>query len=393
MKIIVDAFGGDNAPAEIVNASLLALYNHRDLKITLVGKADVIQDNLQGKKYDQARLDIVDAREVISCDESPVEAIRTKRDSSIVRGIELLKEKPDEYSGFISAGSTGAILSAAVLKLGRIKGVVRPALAPLLPTVKGTPVMLVDAGANVDVKPVNLVQFAVLGNTYMQKVMGIKKPRVALLNVGTEEAKGNELVKETYPLLKQLDINFVGNMEGRDLLSGNCDIVVADGFSGNVLLKSTEGACKLLMKEIKKIMLGSIRGKIGALFLKKPLKKLAKQFDYESLGGSVLLGTKGLVVKAHGSSKAKEFLYTIEQLLDVAKTSITKDIETNISQISMERLEEKAKIAGQVSENTKNSLKQDCDVQTEPNTKETESELEKMTEAGPKETSAGEKDE
>ena len=284
-------------------------------------------------------------------------------------------------------------MSAAVLKLGRIKGVVRPALAPLLPTVKGTPVMLVDAGANVDVKPVNLVQFAVLGNTYMQKVMGIKKPRVALLNVGTEEAKGNELVKETYPLLKQLDINFVGNMEGRDLLSGNCDIVVADGFSGNVLLKSTEGACKLLMKEIKKIMLGSIRGKIGALFLKKPLKKLAKQFDYESLGGSVLLGTKGLVVKAHGSSKAKEFLYTIEQPLDVAKTSITKDIETNISQISMERLEEKAKIAGQVSENTKNSLKQDCDVQTEPNTKETESELEKMTEAGPKETSAGEKDE
>lgn len=390
MKIIVDAFGGDNAPQEIVNASLLAMYKHKDLKITLVGKAEVIQDNLQGKKYDQARLDIVDAREVISCDEAPVDAIRTKKDSSIVKGIELLKQKPDEYAGFISAGSTGALLSAAVLKLGRIKGVVRPALSPLLPTEKGTPVMLVDAGANMDVKPVNLVQFAIMGNTYMKKVMGVKKPRIALLSVGTENTKGNELVKETLPLLKHLDINFVGNMEARDVLSGKYDVVVADGFSGNVLLKATEGACKLMLRQIKSAMLGSFRGKIGALFLKKPLKKVLKTFDYEAFGGSVFLGTKGIVVKAHGSSKTREFLYTIQQLMEIAKNDINKDIEQAISQLSMERLEEKAKMGAEIEvSKKKNSEELSCEVQTEPNTKKTEMELEKITQQGAKETSVG----
>ena len=191
------------------------MYNHRDLKITLVGKSEVIQDNLINKKYDQARLDIVDAREVIGPDEHPVEAIRTKKDSSIVRGIELLKSKPDEYIGFVSAGSTGALLSAAVLKLGRLKGISRPALAPLLPTAKGTPVLLIDAGANMDVKPINVVQFALMGSAYMSEVFGVSKPRVGLLNVGTEDSKGNILAKESFPLLKQLPVNFVGNMEAR----------------------------------------------------------------------------------------------------------------------------------------------------------------------------------
>lgn len=344
MKIIVDAFGGDNAPEEIVNASLLALYNHRDLKITLVGKSEVIQDNLINKKYDQARLDIVDAREVIGPDEHPVEAIRTKKDSSIVRGIELLKSKPDEYIGFVSAGSTGALLSAAVLKLGRLKGISRPALAPLLPTAKGTPVLLIDAGANMDVKPINLVQFALMGSAYMSEVFGVSKPRVGLLNVGTEDSKGNILAKESFPLLKQLPVNFVGNMEARYLLSGDYDVVVADGFDGNVLLKSTEGACKILLKEIKAAMLGSLSGKIGALFLKKSLKRVAKKFDYEGLSAAVLLGVKGLVVKGHGSCKAREFLSTIEHLITMGGSNINKTIEATTKDIDLEHLMKKAEV-------------------------------------------------
>jgi len=386
MKIIIDAFGGDNAPEEVVNASLLALYKYKKLKITLVGKSEVIQDSLHGKKYDQSRLDIVDAREVITCEESPVDAIRTKKDSSIVRGIELLKSKPDEYSGFVSAGSTGALLSATVLKLGRIKGVIRPALSPLLPTAKGTPVMLIDAGANVDVKPINLVQFALMGHAYMSKVLGISKPRVALLNVGTEDSKGNELTKASLPLLKQLPINFVGNMEARDFLSGNYDVVVADGFVGNVLLKATEGACKILFKEIKSAMLGSFRGKIGALFLKKPLKKVVKKFDYEGLGGSVLLGAKGVVIKGHGSSKAREFLSAIEHLIAMGECDINKTIEEAIAEVDMERLEQKAMIDAQLTAKVEESKKEPSkEVAVEPNGPELEGDLAKEIAVQPKE--------
>ena len=382
MKIIVDAFGGDNAPSEIINASLLALYKHKTLKITLVGKADVIQDHLQGKKYDHARLDIFDARQVIGTDEAPVEAIRTKKDSSIVRAIELLKEKPDEYSAVISAGSTGALLSAAVLKLGRIKGVIRPALTPLLPTAKGTPVMLADAGANMDIKPINILQFAIMANTYMTNVLGIKRPRIALLNVGVEDVKGNEFARECFPLLKQMPINFVGNMEARDFLSGDYDIVLAEGFSGNVLLKSTEGACKMLMKELKNVLMSSFRGKIGGLLIKKPLKQLLKRFDYEGLGGSVLLGTKGLVIKAHGSSKAKQFLSVIDQALEVGNASINKEIEKEIAKLSIERLEQKAQTSSQIENGKKQEQlekEKQKEVQTEPNTKEFEEELKKET--------------
>lgn len=358
MKILVDAFGGDNAPEEIVNASLLALFKHKDLKITLVGKAEIIQDNLIGKKYDQARLDIIDAREVISCDEAPVEAIRTKKDSSIVRAIEELKAKPDEYSAFISAGSTGALLSAAVLKLGRIKGVNRPVLAPVLPTAKGTPTILVDSGANMDAKPMNLVQFAMLAHVYMQSVLGIKRPRVALLNVGVEEAKGNELTKEVFPLLKRLPINFVGNMEAREFLSGDYDIIVADGFSGNVLLKSTEGALKMLMGEIKNTIMSGFWSKIGGLFIKGKMKDLKKKFDYEGFGGSVLLGTKGIVIKAHGSTKAKGFLAAIEQAMVIGQSNILAVFEKEFEKMaSMEHLQEKADTEKQISESVQNEIK------------------------------------
>ncbi len=364
MKILVDAFGGDNAPEEIINASLLALFKHKDLKITLVGKAEVIQDCLVGKKYDQARLDILDAREVIGCDEAPVEAIRTKKDSSIVRAIEELKTKPDEYCAFVSAGSTGALLSASVLKLGRLKGVNRPVLAPILPTAKGTPVMLVDSGANMDAKSNNLVQFAMLAHVYMNKVLGVQKPRVALLNVGVEEAKGNELTKEVYPLLKQLPINFVGNMEAREFLSGDYDIVVADGFSGNVLLKSSEGALKMLMTEIKSTIMSGFWSKMGGLLMKGKMKDLKKKFDYEGFGGSVLLGTKGIVIKAHGSTKAKGFLAAIEQAMVIGQSNILTVIESEFEKMqSVDYLQEKANNDKEISQAVQEKINQQNEAQ------------------------------
>ena len=332
MKIILDAFGGDYAPTEIVKGALLGLYQNPELVIYLVGKQDVLEQELNGKKYDKERLIIVPASDVIEFDDSPVEAIRTKKDSSMVVAIDKLKQDP-EILGLISAGSTGALLSGAVLKLGRIKGLNRPALAPLLPTATGGQVLLIDCGANMDTKPLNLVQFAVMVSVYMKKMLNIENPRIALLSVGTEDSKGNELVKESFKQLKSLPINFVGNMEARDALSGKYDIIVADGFAGNVLLKSIEGAFKLCMEQIKGAIKSSFFAKIGGLLIKKPLKKTLKRFDYHSFGGSPLLGTKRIVIKAHGSSKAKETLIAINQLIEIGSKNINKDIETALSEI------------------------------------------------------------
>lgn len=332
MKIILDTFGGDYAPDEIIKASLLALYKHKKLHLTLVGRQDIIQKELVGKKFDPERLEIINATEVITNEESPVEAIRRKKDSSIVKAVEAFKAD-DSFCAFISAGSTGALLTASVLKLGRIKGVARPALSPLLPTAKGGQVMLIDCGANVDAKPINLQQFALMGSVYMQQVFGIEKPRVALLSVGVEDEKGNELVKESLPLLRSLPINFVGNMEARDLLTGDYDVVVSDGFAGNVLLKSTEGAFKTAFREMKNATKSSFLAKIGALFMKKSLKKMMKKFDYQSSGGSPLLGVKGLVIKAHGSSKAREFLATIDQAIALSEKNINELIEKGLAEV------------------------------------------------------------
>lgn len=333
MKIILDAFGGDYSPDEIIKASLLALYKHKELHLTLVGRHDIIQRELVGKKFDPERLEIINATEVIANEESPVEAIRTKKDSSIVKALEAFKAD-SSFCAFISAGSTGALLTGSVLKLGRIKGVARPALAPLLPTVKGGQVMIIDCGANMDSKPANLQQFALMGSVYMQQVFGIENPRVAFLSVGVEDEKGNELIKESMPLLRSLPINFVGNMEARDLLTGDYDVVVSDGFAGNVLLKATEGAFKTAFRELKAAIKGSTLAKIGALFMKKSLKKMMKKFDYQAVGGSVLLGTKGLVIKAHGSSKAKEFLAAIDQAIALSEKNINGLIEKGLDEIA-----------------------------------------------------------
>lgn len=341
MKILLDAYGGDNAPLEIVNGALLALYRYPEVNITLVGKKEDLESILSQKSYDKSRLDIINATEVITCEEQPVNAIRTKKDSSLVVALDELKK--GEYDGFVSAGSTGAVLSGAVLKLGRLNNVSRPALAPLLPTKDGGRVLIVDCGANVDSKPINLCHFALMGSTFMQAVFGIKTPRVALLSVGTEDAKGNQLVLETFPMLKEMkEINFVGNMEARDLLSGKYDVVVCDGFAGNVLLKSTEGAIKTMMEVLKTAMMSNLKSKIGAALLKKSLKKELKRYDYEQYGGAVLLGTKQLVVKAHGSSKARQILANIEQAMNFSKNDLLNNLSQKMSASMVVETEQEA---------------------------------------------------
>jgi len=329
MNIIVDGFGGDNAPGEIVNGVLLALYQYRDLQITLVGKEDVLREILSTKTYDADRLSIVNATEVIDCNEAPVEAIRSKKDSSIVVGLNLLKT--GNYAGFVSAGSTGAVLSGAVLKLGRLPNVTRPALAPMLPTVTGGKVLLIDCGANMDSRPMHLCHFAVMGSEFMRSVEGIQNPRVALLSVGVEDAKGNQLVLETFPMMKELPINFVGNMEARDALSGEYDVIVTDGFAGNVLLKSVEGAVSGLTKIIKSSLYTNLKTKIGGALIKKSLKATLKRYDYESYGGSPLLGTKQLVVKSHGSSNAGQILASIEQIIRFNNSDLLNNITKAMS--------------------------------------------------------------
>lgn len=338
MKILLDAYGGDNAPKEIINGAILALYKYPNLQITLVGKKEELERLLQEKSYDKTRMDILPASEVIDCDDSPVTAIRTKKDSSIVVSLDNLKL--GEYAGLVSAGSTGAVLSGAVLKLGRMANVSRPALSPLLPTKNGGRVLLIDGGANMDCKPINLCHFALMGSTFMHTMFGIETPRVALLSVGTEDAKGNQLVLETFPMLKELNINFVGNMEARDALSGQYDVIVTDGYGGNVLLKGMEGALKNLMTVLKESLTANLKTKIGALLIKKSLKKELAKYDYEQYGGAPLLGTKQLVYKAHGSAKAKQILASIEQVVDYANKGLLDKLRDTMQNAIIKEKEE-----------------------------------------------------
>ena len=329
MKILIDAYGGDYGASAIVDASLIALFKYNNIHIDIVGKREEIEGLLKERCYDESRLGIIDAATIITCDEAPVEALRTKRDSSLV--VALDKLKTGEYAGLVSAGSTGAVLSGAVLKLGRLKGISRPALSPLLPTVKGGKVLLIDCGANMDSKAINLGHFALMGSEYMRVMEGIPQPRVALLNVGTEDTKGNELTKEAHKLLKELPINFVGNMEARDAMSGNYDVIVTDGFAGNILLKSIEGTLQAFMGVLKSGLKSSFRGKIGGLMIKKPLKSILKTYDYQAYGGSPLLGTKYIVVKAHGSAKTNSLVSSIEQVKEFAERDLLTKIGNVIS--------------------------------------------------------------
>ena len=336
-KILLDAYGADKGPEVVIETAITALNKHNNISIEIVGKVEELQQLLVGKQYDESRLSLCNATDVITCNEAPVEAIRTKKNSSLVVCIDKLKT--GEYAGMVSAGSTGAVLSGAVLKLGRLSGLSRPALAPMLPTIKGGRVLLIDCGANMDCKPINLCHFALMGSEYMRVMQNINQPRVALLNVGTEEAKGDELRKATYHELQKLPINFVGNVEARDVLNGDCDVIVTDGFSGNVLLKSIEGTIINLVKVIKSGLKSTTAGKIGGLFAKKTLKNVLKRYDYQAYGGSPLLGTKQIVVKAHGSANLVGLLASIEQVKDYAERDLLSKIGNTLSEVKFETAE------------------------------------------------------
>jgi len=311
IKVALDAHGGDNAPKEVIKGALRAIKEESDLKVYLIGVEDIIKNELEGIEYDKEKLVIVNTTEIISMSEPPVLAIRKKKDSSIVKGMHMVRN--GECDAFVSCGSTGAILVGGQVIVGRIKGVDRPPLAPLIPTANGFS-CLIDCGANVDSKPLNLVQFAKMGSIYMNKMIGIENPRVGIVNIGTEEEKGNVLVKDTFPLLKSCpDINFIGSVEARDIPKGVCDVYVCDAFVGNVILKLYEGLSDTLMKKIKESMMSNTKSKIGAALVKPALKKTLKSFSASEYGGAPLLGLKGLVVKGHGNSKSTEIKNALRQ--------------------------------------------------------------------------------
>ena len=324
IKIAVDAMGGDNAPSEIVKGAVEAVSERPDITVCLTGQEDIIKKELEKYTYKKEQIDIVPASEVIETGEPPVNAIRKKKDSSIVVGMNLVKR--GEADGFVSAGSSGAILVGGQVIVGRIKGVERPPLAPLIPTEKGFS-LLIDCGANVDARPAHLVQFAQMGSIYMEHVMGVKRPRVAIVNIGAEEEKGNALVKETFPLLKECPgINFIGSIEAREIPHGGADVIVCEAFVGNVILKLYEGVGATMISMIKKGMMSSLRSKIGALLIKPALKSTLKSFDVSQYGGAPLLGLKGLVVKTHGSSKANEVKNSIIQCIAFKEQAISEKI-------------------------------------------------------------------
>lgn len=327
-RVALDAMGGDNAPAELVKGAVNAVNGRNDIKVFLVGQQDAVRQELEKYDYPKEQIEIVHADEVIETAEPPVNAIRKKKQSSIVIGMNMVKQK--EADAFVSAGSSGAILVGGQVIVGRIKGIERPPLAPLIPTEKGVS-LLIDCGANVDARASHLVQFAKMGSVYMENVLGIKNPRVAIVNIGAEEEKGNALVKETFPLLKECeDINFVGSIEAREISHGEADVIVCEAFVGNVILKLYEGLSSTLIGVVKKGMMSTLRSKIGAALALPALKTTLKEFDGTKYGGAPLLGLNGLVVKTHGSAKAQEVTNTIYQCVTFKEQDINGKIKRNI---------------------------------------------------------------
>ncbi len=329
VKVAVDAMGGDNAPAEVVKGAVDALNESDRVKVFLVGKEQIVKDELAKYTYDSNRMEVVNAEEVIEMAEPPVMAIRTKKDSSIVKAMFMVKH--GEADAYVSAGSTGATLVGGQVIVGRLKGVERAPLAPLIPTENGVS-LLIDCGANVDARPSHLVQFAKMGSVYMENVCGVSNPKVGIVNIGAEEEKGNALVKETFPLLKNCpDINFIGSVEARDIPLGVADVIVCEAFTGNVILKMYEGVSKTLLKIVKKGLMSNLRAKIGGLLIKPTLKSVLKDYDTEQYGGAPMLGLSGLVVKTHGSAKAIEVKNSILQCVTFTEQNIAEKIQEAIS--------------------------------------------------------------
>lgn len=328
MRLIIDANGGDNAPKAQVKAAVKAV-NNIDVDVILVGRTDDIKDILSSEKYNENKITVIDARETVHNTESPVDAVRKKENSSIVVASKLLKEGAGDV--LITSGSTGAMLVCGQLIIGRIKGIKRPAIATILPTAKGGK-LLTDAGANTNCNEINLIQFAKMGSIYMEKAEGINKPKIGLLSNGEEDEKGSSMIKETNKLLSASKLNFIGNIEGRDIMQGTADVVVCDGFVGNVVLKTIEGTASVLSNKIKGIFKKNIITMVGALFVKNGINDFKKSMDYREYGGAPLLGVKAPMVKAHGSSDEKAFYSAIKQACRMVENNVVKMIEESISE-------------------------------------------------------------
>ncbi len=328
MRIAIDAMGGDFAPKEMVQGGLIALQKDPRIELIMVGDEEKIAGELESFSGDKSRIRIVHASEVIGFDEQPTMAIRKKKNSSIVMGLKLVKEK--EADAFVSAGSTGALLAGGLFILGRIKGISRPALTVFVPTPKGNP-MLLDVGANADVKPKNLQEFALMGSLYYEKIIGKSRPKVALLNNGSEEGKGSELTKEAYQLISaQENINFIGNIEGRDVTEVVADVVVTDGFTGNVYIKTAEGIASIIMSSLKESFLSSTKGKIAGLLMKNNIKTLKSAFNSEEIGGAPFLGVDGVLIKAHGNSNAYAFSNAIFQAVRALDANYIEELKQEV---------------------------------------------------------------
>jgi glycerol-3-phosphate acyltransferase PlsX len=334
MKIAVDAHGGDHAPGEVLKGCAAALEMHPDLELVVAGDAEAVEDGMALAGADAARVRVIHTTQVVSMAEPPVAAIKTKKDSSLVRALRAVAD--GEADAFVSAGNTGAVLAGATMIVRRIEGVKRPALAPLIPTKKGTPVMLIDCGANVECRPEHLAQFGLIGSIYMDRVLGVKSPRVGLISNGAEPEKGSELTKAAYGLLNEMPLNFLGNIEAREINSGDVDVAVCDGFVGNVVLKLTEGLAMALFAMMKGEFTRDLRSKAGALLLKPAFRRIRAMMDYTEYGGALFLGVNGGVVKAHGSSNAKAFAGAIGQAREMIQTDVVGVIKSGFSELGQQ---------------------------------------------------------